>query len=197
MSGQVSLLATELARREFKARLWRLLLSGLAAVLFGMLIVQTLRLADAKQETAQAIATLAKERSTHERAAREQSERFRQLEGTHREHIAKIDTDAQAAIAAADAGHARAVAARNRLQRDLADYLTQHRGAAIARAAAGQCTPDPAPLDMLAELQRRADDRAGELAHIADTARARGQACEQAYDKAHALIEAARNAQAR
>ena len=83
------------------------------------------------------------------------------------------------------------------MRRDLADYLTQHRAAALARAAAGQCTPDPAPIDLLAELQRRADDRAGELAHIADDARVRGLACERAYDSARTMIEAAGNAQAR
>ena len=174
---------------------WKYSTITTAVGLCALLLLQTMRLADAEQEKAQAIATLERERSTHERAAREQSERFRQLEGTHREHIAKIDTDAQAALAAADAGRTRAVAARNRLQRDLADYLTQHRAAAQARAAAGQCTPDTGPADLLAELQRRADDRAGELAHIADTARARGQACERAYDSARAMIEAA-NAQA-
>ena len=175
---------------------WKYSTITTAVGLCALLLLQTMRLADAEQEKAQAIATLERERSTHERAAREQSERFRQLEGTHREHIAKIDTDAQAALAAADAGRTRAVAARNRLQRDLADYLTQHRAAALARAAAGQCTPDPGPLDLLADLQRRADDRAGELAHIADTARARGLACERAYDSARTMIEAARHAQA-
>ena len=175
---------------------WKYSTITTAVGLCALLLLQTMRLADAEQEKAQAIATLERERSTHERAAREQSERFRQLEGTHREHIAKIDTDAQAAIAAADAGRTRAVAARNRLQHDLAEYLTQHRAAAQARAASGKCTPDPAPIDLLAELQRRADDRAGELAHIADTARARGLACERAYDSARAMIEAARHAQA-
>ena len=175
---------------------WKYSTITTAVGLCALLLLQTMRLADAEQEKAQAIATLERERSTHERAAREQSERFRQLEGTHREHIAKIDTDAQAALAAADAGRTRAVAARNRLQRELADYLTQHRAAALARAAAGQCTPDPGPLDLLADLQRRADDRAGELAHIADTARARGLACERAYDSARTMIEAARHAQA-
>ena len=170
---------------------WKYSTITTAVGLCALLLLQTMRLADAEQEKAQAIATLERERSTHERAAREQSERFRQLEGTHREHIAKIDTDAQAALAAADAGRARAVAARNRLQRDLADYLTQHRAAAQARAAAGQCAPDTGPADLLADLQRRADDRAGELAHIADTARARGLACERAYDSARTMTEAA------
>ena len=174
---------------------WKFATITTAVGLCALLLLQTMRLADAEQEKAQAIATLAKERSTHERAAREQSERFRQLEGTHREHIAKIDTDAQAALAAVAAGRARADVARNRLQRELADYLTQHRAAAQARAAAGQCTPDPAPLDLLADLHRRADQRAGELAAAADEARTRGAACERAYDEARTMMEDAGHGQ--
>lgn len=175
---------------------WKYTALALGLGLGFALLMQTLRLAEAQLEATNTEATLQTERTTAARLAFITSERYRTLEGKHRDEIAQNDTDAQAALAAADAGRARAFAARNRLQRDLADYLTQHRGAAIARAAAGQCTPDPAPLEMLADLQRRADDRAGELAHIADTARARGQACERAYDSARTMIEAARHAQA-
>ena len=178
-----------------RANAWKYAAIAATLGLGFALLMQTLRLAEAQLEAAHTVATLQTERTAAARAALTTSERYRTLEGTHRDQIAKIDTDAQAALAAADAGRARAVAARNRLQRDLADYLTQHRAAAQARAAAGQCTPDTGPADLLAELQRRADDRAGELAHIADTARARGLACERAYDSARAMIEAA-NAQA-
>jgi hypothetical protein len=55
-------------------------------------------------------------------------------------------------------------------------------------AAAGQCAPDTAALDLLAELQRRADERAGELARIADDARSRGEACERTHEAAISLI---------
>ena len=179
-----------------RANAWKYAAIAATLGLGFALLMQTLRLAEAQLETAHTLATLQTERTAAARAALTTSERYRTLEGTHRDQIAKIDTDAQAALAAVAAGRARADVARNRLQRELADYLTQHRAAAQARAAAGQCTPDPAPLNLLADLQRRADDRAGELAHIADTARARGLACERAYDSASAMIEAARNAQA-
>ncbi|MDR6152197.1 hypothetical protein QF021_000286 [Acidovorax delafieldii] len=175
---------------------WKYTAIALGLGLGFALLMQTLRLAEAQMEAAQTETTLQTERATAARMAFTTSERYRTLEGKHRDEIAQNDNDAQAALTAADAGRARAVAARNRLQRDLADYLTQHRAAAQARATAGQCTPDPAPFDLLADLQRRADDRAGELAHIADTARARGLACERAYESAHTMIEAARNAQA-
>lgn len=180
-----------------RANAWKYTAIALALGLGFALLMQTLRLAESQMEAAHTEATLQTERATAARSALKTSERYRILEGKHRDEITQNDTAAQNALAAADADRARAVAARNRLQRDLADYLTQHRAAALARAAAGQCTPDPAPLDLLAELQRRADDRAGELAHIADEARVRGLACERIYDSAWEMIEAARHAQAR
>ena len=178
-----------------RANAWKYTALALGLGLGFALAMQSIRLAEARLETAHAERTLHAERATAARAALTTSERYRKLGDTHRDEVAKIHEDAQAALAAAGAVSARADLARNRLQRELADYLTQHRAAAQARAAAGQCTPDTGPADLLAELQRRADDRAGELAHIADTARARGLACERAYDSARAMIEAA-NAQA-
>lgn len=175
-----------------RANAWKYAALALGLGLGFALLMQTIRLADARLETAHAEAALQTERTAAARAALTTSERYRKLEGAHRDEVSKTDTDAQAAIAIADAGRLRAVDARNRMQRELADYLTRHRVAAQARAAAGQCAPDTGPADLLAELQRRADDRAGELAHIADTARARGLACERAYDSARTMIEAAR-----
>lgn len=179
-----------------RANGWKYIALALGLGLGFALLMQTMRLAEAQLETAHTEATLQAERATAARLALKASERYRTLEGKHREEIVQNDTAAQTALAAADAGRARAVDARNRLQRDLADYLTQHRAAAHSRAAAGQCAPDTAPTDLLADLQRRADDRAGELAHVADTARTRGLACERAYDSARAMMEAAANGQA-
>ena len=174
-----------------RANAWKYTAIAATLGLGAMLLVQTIRLADAEKDALTATTNLANERGAHERAAREQAERFRNLEGNHRDEIAKIDTTAQAAIDAAAGGRDRAIDARNRLRGELADYLAQHRAAAQARAAAGQCAPDTSAADLLAELQRRADDRAGELAHVADTARLRGLACERSYDNARAVIDAA------
>ena len=176
-----------------RANAWKYTALALGLGLGFALLMQTLRLADARLDVANAEATLHEERAAAASAALMTSERYRTLEGTHRDEIAQNDTAAQTALAVADAGRARAVDARNRLQHDLADYLTRHRIAAQARAAAGQCAPDTAPADLLADMLRRADDRAGELAHVADTARARGLACERAYDSARAMIEAAQS----
>lgn len=166
-----------------KAYAWQIAAMALGA----LLLVQTLRLSDAHHGKSQAIATLNTERAANERAARVLSDRYREMEGNHRDEITKIGAAASAALAAADADAGRARVVADGLQRDLAAYLNQHRAAAQARAAAGQCTPDTAALDLLADLQRRADARAGELAGIADTARARGTGCERAYDAGQAL----------
>ena len=172
---------------------WRIV----SLCLFALLVAQTLRLQDARQDHDQAVANLATERASAERSARQLSENYRSLEKDYRESIDQIAAVGSAGIERAHDDAVRARAARDSMRRELADYLATHRKAALARAAAGQCTPDPGPLDLLADLQRRADDRAGELAHIADDARVRGLACERAYDSARTMIEAAGNAQAR
>ena len=168
-----------------------------ALALLAIALTQTVRLANAKNAHAQTVAAFNEATAKAERQAREQSEKFRNLEGEHRNETNQIRADAQTALAAATADAGRARAAGKRLRGDLAAYIEQHRSAAVARAAAGQCTPDTAPLDLLADLQRRADDRAGELAHIADEARARGHACERTHDSARAMTGAAGHAQTR
>ncbi|MFN7156629.1 MAG: DUF2514 family protein [Acidovorax sp.] len=179
-----------------RANAWKYTALALGLGLGFALLMQTLRLAESELETAHTETTLQAERAAAALSALKTSERYRKLGDKHRDEIAQTDTEAQAALALADDGRARALDARNRLQHDLAAYLTQHRAAAQARAAAGQCAPDTRPAELLADLQRRADDRAGELAHVADTARARGIACERAYDSARNMIEAAQNGKA-
>ena len=177
---------------KFKAYAWQL-----AAIALGVLLaVQTVRLANAERDHARAVGVFNAAAAAAERKAREQSETYRAKEQELRNAHDKIERETQATLAAANAGADRAVAAGQRLRRELADYLTAHRERATAAAAANQCAPDGPALDLLAELFRRADQRAGELAAIADTARARGNACERAYDAAReTLNKAASHAQ--
>jgi hypothetical protein len=173
---------------RLQAHAWQLL----ALLLAVLLVWQSLARLGAERDAAQARSDLALDREAAATAALRESERYRQREGAYREHLDALARDADLALAraAADADAARAAAGR--LRGDLASYITAHRAAAQARAAAGQCAPDTAALDLLAELQRRADERAGELARIADDARGRGSACERAYDAGSAMMEAAR-----
>ncbi|EPD44801.1 hypothetical protein HMPREF9701_00389 [Delftia acidovorans CCUG 274B] len=161
-----------------KSRAWQFLALVMAALLLWLSLArQADRIAAFAART-----DLAMERAAAAAAAAETSEHYRKLEGTYRENLDTITREAvQAqARAAADADAARATAGR--LRGDLADYISAHRAAANARATAGQCAPDTGALDLLAELQRRADERAGELARIADEARGRGSACERAFE---------------
>jgi len=179
-----------------RANAWKYTALALGLGLGFALLMQTLRLAESELETAHTQTTLQTERTAAALSALKTSERYRKLGDKHRDEIAQTDADAQAALAVADDGRARALAARNRLQHDLATYLTQHRAAAQARAAAGQRAPDTAPAVLLADLFRRADERAGALAHVADTARIRGFTCERTHDSASTMIEAAQDGQA-
>ncbi|MCG3782785.1 DUF2514 family protein [Delftia acidovorans] len=173
---------------KLKAYGWQ----ALALVLAALLAWQAIARLGAERDAALARAELAGEREAAATAARQASEKYRKLEDKNRDDLHNIETRAQQELArsAADADVARAAAGR--LRGDLADYITAHRAAAQARAATGQCTPDTAALDLLAELQRRADERAGELARVADEARGRGRACERAYDAGSAMMESAR-----
>ena len=113
-----------------RANAWKYAAIAATLGLGFALVMQTLRLAEAQLETAHTVATLQTERTAAARTALRTSERYRTLEGTHREQIAKIDTAAQAAIAAAASGRAHADVARDRMQRELAEYITRHRAAA-------------------------------------------------------------------
>ncbi|MCM1513266.1 MAG: DUF2514 domain-containing protein [Oxalobacter formigenes] len=81
--------------------------------------------------------------------------------------------DREKALADARAANDIAVRLRQRIE-------ALARSACPAAAGSGQTTRSAGIL--LAELFRRADERAGELAEYADRARIAGQACEQAYD---------------
>ncbi|KFJ09309.1 hypothetical protein DR66_2057 [Delftia acidovorans] len=170
-----------------KAYAWQ----SLALVLAALLAWQALGRLAAERDAAQARSEMASDREAAATAALLASERYRKLEGTYRENLDNVTRDAHQAQARAAVDAAAARAAAGRLRGDLADYITAHRAAAQARAAAGQCAPDTGALDLLADLQRRADERAGELARIADDARGRGGACERAYDAGRAMTEAA------
>ena len=88
----------------------------------------------------------------------------------------------QIAQAAADADHARAVSdgLHDEAAKLAARLAASERARRAATASGGQAGTTGS--ELLAELFRRADQRAGELAAIADQARIRGLTCEAAYD---------------
>lgn len=158
-------------------------LQVLVLALASTAAVQTWRLQGAKLEAAEAKTQQATQQADSERLARVASETNRQLERQYRDQVSEIETRAQVDLAQSRVAVDRARDAGQRLQRELAGYVERQRASASEAAAAGQCQADAAPaVDLLAELFSRADERAGELAAVADEARIRGLACEAAYD---------------
>ena len=163
---------------SFKKKALQVLVLALASTA----AVQTWRLQGAQLEAAEAKTQQAKQQAESERLARVASETNRQLERQYRDQVSEIETRAQADLAQSRVAVDRARDAGQRLQRELAVYVERQRASASTAAAAGQCQADAAPaVDLLAELFRRADHRAGELAAVADEARIRGLACEATY----------------
>ncbi|MBV5295527.1 MAG: DUF2514 family protein [Curvibacter lanceolatus] len=161
----------------------RISLQVLVLALASTAAIQTWRLQGAQLEAAEAKTQQATQQAEAERLARVASETNRQLERQYREQVSEIETRAQADLAQSRVAVDRARDAGQRLQRELAGYVERQRASASAAAAAGQCQADAAPaVDLLAELFGRADERAGELAAVADEARIRGLACEASYD---------------
>ena len=89
------------------------------------------------------------------------------------QQLAGVKADADRARAASRGLHDRA----DKLARQLAN-----RERACGAGTPGRSEAETSGAVLLADLFRRADDRAGELAREADEARARGLACEAAYD---------------
>ena len=155
---------------------------GAGCVVLGTLcVVQTVRLAHANAETAQASEALAQAVAEAQTAARLELERLREQahaqSAKQQEAIdaATLDTE-RARAAAAAAG--RAGDGLRRHAADLArDCQTQPRAAPASASA-----PASATGDLLADMLGRIDAAAGELAEYADRARIAGLACERVHD---------------
>ena len=120
-------------------------------------------------------------RDAEARAFNEAAERTK--EQAYQQSINKVVQYGQRTIDQATTDAAAARAAADGL-RGTADNLARRLAASEARcnsctAAASQATAHAAAV--LADVLKRADQRAGDLAAIADQARARGVTCEQAY----------------
>lgn len=95
--------------------------------------------------------------------------------------LGEIQNDAQKRIANATRAAADSAAAADRLHREareLASAIDRGDSAAIDRISKTGRTP----VSLYADLFRRADDRAGELAAIADRAIERGLTCQAQYE---------------
>lgn len=126
-----------------------------------------------RQQHAQVLAGIAAKTAAAERAQR-------QLEQARINEIQSIERDTHDRIAQirADADRAAALSLRQPAQQ-----LAQRARAACPNPAAASSGPPAGdPIGVLADVLSRADERAGELARIADERGTAGAACERAYD---------------
>jgi len=132
---------------------------------------------DAKWEKQQSDAQAAQAtlRAQEERAAREKEQRNQDDIEAVRAETEKIKAQQQADARSADATRKRLLEQTDRLAASLRSCSTNSGTANGSQTRANTA-------DLLTELLRRADERAGELAKIADRARAAGLACERAFD---------------
>lgn len=159
---------------------WKLILIAALLVLLGL---QTVRVADAKKETAQARTDLAEYKATAAESARlaERAERAEEQRTATNTRKAVDEAHAQTELARAAAG--RADTAAERLSRQLAAVRTADR-ARQDPAATGRGPGEPGPdaIGVLADVLGRADARAGIVERYADTLRIAGATCERYAD---------------
>lgn len=160
-------------------------LVGFLAALLALSVgvgVQSVRLSAEQRDHEATKAAHAEKMQTLERAARESEQaaraeehrRMAALEGVIRETEQNLERARADAAAAADAGQ--------RLRDRAAAIAAACRGPARHTAAAPPGPSASSPGDMLAFVQRRLDEAAGEIAGFADRAREAGRACEVSYD---------------
>ena len=163
--------------------------AALGIALAAAIGVQTVRLANAKSELAQAQAGYAAERTTAAQALAAKEAEYRKREQAivtdhqEREHAAQT----QLASLALDVERGRAAAGSLRAARDAA--VAAARAATACSPATQPSGPVAAdPIGVLADVLGRADDRAGELAQIADRARIAHAACVGEYESVRARL---------
>ena len=167
----------------FKAvPLWAWVVVVLISLLGGALVYQSLALAGLRNEYARYVGSV-------EKAARLATEDARREEQRRQLEINEVRNHAQTRIRSAAHDAALAGAAADSLQQRV-DQLLASRAACSSRVAKGGAAVRDLTA-VLADLRRQADERAGELAAIADANRIAGQACESAYDS----LGRSRNAQ--
>lgn len=143
------------------------------AALVILLGIQTHRLDNAQTAHAEYVAGI-------EAQAKQASELARQTEQKHQQAIEQVRTDAQKQMQVAAADVVNAQSAADSLQRQVSKLLAS-RAALNSKVAAGSSTIRDLTT-VLADLRQRADQRAGELAAIADAGRIAGISCEKSYD---------------
>jgi chromosome segregation ATPase len=154
---------------------WAWGIVALIVALSAGLLYQTLALGDVRTE-------YAKYQSDIATAAQDASEKARETEQQRQRDIDQVRDDAQKQIKVAAADAVNAQSAADSLQLEVSKLLAGRATLNSQLAVGGKTIRDLTAV--LADLRQRADQRAGELAAVADSSRIAGLACEKAYDSA-------------
>lgn len=156
--------------------------AGVVAAAVAVAGVQTVRLADEKAAHADTKTQAANARAEASRMfAKAETEQREEYERREKEKSDAVE-QAKKKIVVAAAARVRADRAYSEL-RDSTESLVARARQACQGADAGAGSADATdPIGVLADVQRRADERAGILATYADTLRISGEACERSYD---------------
>ena len=154
---------------------------AVVGALLGWIGVDTVRIASSNAQTALAHQQLSDERAAMAKAALAASEANRVEEGRRTAAQKEIVDEAQKFAARARADVVVADVAHGRLS-DRANALARSCPAAGNPPAPAGSSAAAGPGILLADVLRRADERAGLLAAYADQSRAAGDACVSAYD---------------
>ena len=119
---------------------------------------------------------------------RAESEKHRRTEQELRNAQDQNAEQAQALLVAVDHARNLAAAANQRLRDAAQDLAAVARSRCAVAPTPGYSTPGDDPIGVLADVLGRADQRAGELAAVADESRIRGLTCERAYDAAREAL---------
>lgn len=153
--------------------------AGVMAVAIG---VQTMRLDHAKTELAEQAETFSEQRLIASRARAAEESHERDIEQARAAALQEAADEATRQLTQARADAFVADAASGRLQQRVAALVAAARQAGGHSQVAGASPPTDDPAAVLADMQLRADETAGELARIADERGVAGAACERAYD---------------
>ena len=118
-------------------------------------------------------------------AARSQLQAVNDAVATYRSRVTeleRVNDETKQQLADAFVAARNADAESDRLQHALDDYLRRSSAKHCTASTTSERAATATDQLVLAELFRRADKRAGELAAIADDSRIRGLACEAAYN---------------
>jgi hypothetical protein len=152
------------------------------AALIGSCEVQTGRLHTAQSELATEKTERKAEHDAADAAAIKADAEYRAREQQWATAQKEIADEADRKITQVRADAAIAAAAAGRLQQRVASLVAEARRAAANPGTASASAPASDPIDLLADLQRRADEAAGIMARVADERGAAGDACVSAYN---------------